>query len=142
MELLEPHIRSGLGIAIKADNGKYLTREGPVGLVFKKSVKDPYTVFDIEKVDDNTISLKNRSNGYYVCRTDLDLTKVWRSKENFSLDAKKSRAEPYCYFTPFESDGKIVFKNAGRFVSRVFLSSCGEDQIWSSKEGTVHSGRL
>ena len=76
MELLEPYIRSGLGIAIKADNGKYLTREGPVGLVFKKSVKDPYTVFDIEKVDDNTISLKNRSNGYYVSRTDLDLTKV------------------------------------------------------------------
>ena len=72
MKLLEPHITSGLGVALKADNGMYLTikvnDEVFQHIYADKSHKDFYTKFIVEKVDNRTIRLRNNLTKSYLSK--------------------------------------------------------------------------
>ena len=76
----------------------------------KKAHKDPYTKFDIIKVDNNTIRLKYSWNGQYL----------GISAEN-DIFARKSSPDIHCNFLVYEVDGKLVLKSVwnGKFVARV-----------------------
>ena len=118
MKLLEPHITSGLGVALKADNGMYLTikvnDEVFQHIYADKSHKDFYTKFIVEKVDNRTIRLRN------------NLTKSYLSKD-FGIFANQSYivalkrvADENCNFRVFDVDGKLALRNVenGKFLSR------------------------
>ena len=109
MDLLEPYMKSGLGIALKASNGKFWTRWGGWEIRAAKENKDPYTKFDIIKVDNNTIRLKNSDNEQYLTR--------WSA---IYIYARKASPDIYCNFLVYEVDGKLVLKNVsnGKFVAR------------------------
>ena len=71
MDLLEPHIRSGLGVSFLADNDLYWTVwhyywSDIDNIEASKATKDRFCVFVIEKVDDDTILLKSDWNGKYL----------------------------------------------------------------------------
>ena len=102
-------MKSGLGIALKASNEMYWTLWGGWKIRAAKANKDPFTKFDIIKVDNNTILLKNSQNQQYLTR--------WGPKKIY---ARKSTPDIFCNFLVYEVDGKLVLKNVsnGKFVAR------------------------
>eukprot|EP00091_Calanus_sinicus_P005615 TRINITY_DN16070_c0_g1_i1.p1 TRINITY_DN16070_c0_g1~~TRINITY_DN16070_c0_g1_i1.p1 ORF type:complete len:293 (-),score=35.03 TRINITY_DN16070_c0_g1_i1:439-1251(-) len=112
MPLLEPHINSGLGVSLKAHNGKYLSVIGRYyanvpNIEAAKDVKDAWTQFIIEKVGEDTVYLKSAKSNKYLTRWDAH--SIW---------AAKIKPDQYCLFTVYEEGGKLVLKgDNGYFLS-------------------------
>ena len=134
MDLLEPHIRSGLGVSFMAVNDQYWTVwhyywSDIDNIEASKATKDRFCVFVIEKVDDDTILLKSDWNGKY-------LSIYYRgNSESHSIEAGKDQSDEFCKFRVYNVDGKIVLKSvaSGRYLS-VFGRS-GKGMIEAVKNG-------
>ena len=118
MDILEPHITSGLGVSFKADNGKYLSvigrgRGSTVrNIEAEKSHKDFWTRFTIEKIDDYHVYLKAADNQY--------LSRIHRGGVDHIEAAKPSR-DKHCIFRVFDVNGKVSLRaDNGKFVSRIY----------------------
>lgn len=127
MDLLEPHITSGLGVSFKGDNNNFWSVIGRSGgrrdVESAKSYKDFWTKFTIEKADDNHIYLKAADGRY--------LTRMHRGGIDY-IEAAKYHRDVFCKFEIYEVDGKIVFKaDNGKFLSRVYRD--GEHNIEAEK---------
>ena len=125
MDLLEPYIRSGLGIALRASNGKYVSRirrghDGWVTMNIEaaKSYKDPHTKFIVEPIGWNHIRVKSAVDGKY-------LSVIHRHRGIQWIEAIKSNPDDWCTFQAFEVDGKLVLKN---WVNQRYLSRINRDQ--------------
>ena len=126
MDILEPHINSGLGVAFKADNGKYwsvIGRGDSSGsrrdIEAAKTYKDFWTRFTILKIDDNHIYLKSADGKY--------LSRIHRSGDDY-IEAAKTSPDVHCVFQVLADSGKVMFKaNTGKFLQRVYRQ--GEENI-------------
>jgi len=112
MDLLEPYIRSGIPVSLRADNGKYWSLWGPLPhkVFADKSHKDPWTKFKVTKVNDDTINLQNTANGKYLS--------LWGPGEN--IFPRKPSPDQWCNFKVHKVDGKLVLQNTanGKFLAR------------------------
>ena len=117
MEILEPHINSGLGVALKAHNGEYVSffirtmfNVTIYTNILTKATKDAMTKFVIEKVDNNTIRLKAHNNKYVSRVSD---------KYPTHLRADSTNKDVLSLFDVYEDGGKLVLKSQsnGLFVS-------------------------
>jgi len=130
MDLLSLHIKSGLGVSFKADNGKYLSvvrrSGGKRNIEAVNDNKDYWTKFTIVKVDDDHVYLKAADGKY--------LSRIYRRGVN-NIEAAKSYPDVFCKFRVFEADGKVVFKaDNGRFLSRRRRRG-GRENIEAAKGG-------
>lgn len=129
MDLLEPHIKSGLGVSFKADNGRYVSVIGRSGgkrnIEAEKSNKDPWTKFTIVKIDEDRVYLKASDNQFLsrINRGDVD-----------NIEAEKQSADQFCKFQVFEADkSNVIFKaDNGRFLSRIYRD--GQQNIEAAKD--------
>ena len=126
MDLLEPHITSGLGVSFKADNDNYLSVvrrrwdgnccfvawAGLAGNVEAcKSAKDTWCKFDIEKIDKEHVYLKCPGD-------DLYLSRYTRAHQH--IESAKAQADEFCKFKVIEEEGKVIFQaDNGKFLSRM-----------------------
>ena len=116
LDILEPHIRSGLGVSFKGDNRKYLSVIGRSGGVrnieAEKGNKDFWTKFTIEKIDNYNVYLKSADNKY--------LSRIHRNGVDH-IEAAKSTRDKHCIFRVFDVNGKVSLRaDNGKFVSRIY----------------------
>ena len=114
MDLLEPHIVSGLGLALQATNDGYWSRHIPPNndpplILAHDDIKSPKTKFLIEKVGDNIIRMVDDYSGKYLY-TD-DRLYLWADKISPDTD---------CNFEVYEFEGKLVLRHP---VTQKFLNS-------------------
>ena len=115
MEILEPHISSGLGVSLKGDNDRYLSvierHKGVRNIEAEKSNKDFWTKFTIEKIDNYNVYLQSADNKY-LSRIDRDGVQ--------HIEAAKSSRDKHCIFRVFDVNGKVSLRaDNGKFVSRI-----------------------
>ena len=114
MDLLEPHITSGLGVSFRANNDAYWNVVGSRKIEAIKSYKDFSAKFTIEKIDQFHVYLKSSETKKYLSRVQSD------DGVNF-IEATEIKPSKLSKFEVLESDGKVVFKaDNDRFVSRVY----------------------
>lgn len=129
MPLLEPHINSGLGVSLKAHNGKYLSLIRGFFFPIAKNVyadkhaKDEWCKFIIEKVGENTIYLKSAKTNKYLT--------LWGPHD---IRAEKSKPDQYCLFTVHEDGGKLILQGDNGLFLGVHGSSL-MSEIESRKGG-------
>ena len=119
MDLLEPHITSGLGVSFKADNGNYLSVIGRSNnqrnIEAEKSYKYFWSKFTIHKIDNNHVYIQG-ADGKYLSRIDRDGVQ--------HIEDHKTHKDRHCVFKVFSADGKVVFQaDNGRFWSRIYRNS-------------------
>ena len=127
-------MRSGLGVSFMAVNDQYWTVwhyywSDIDNIEASKATKDRFCVFEIEKVDDDTILLKSDWNGKY-------LSLFYRgNSESHSIEAGKDQSDKWCKFKVYNVDGKIALKSvaSGRYLSRFGRS--GKGMIEAVKNG-------
>ena len=151
MEILEPYIKNRLTIALKADNGRYLSvvDDYYVGIswwvrpieAFKKT-KDHSCQFYINQVDNDTITIQAKSmGGMFISR--LSSMKFYKN-----IIGTEISYDQYSEFEVFASnDGKISIKaDNGKFWSRIYYTNgpnkiaAVKDQIDIFSKFTVESG--
>ena len=138
MDLLEPHFRSGLGVALIASNGMYLSRnvsgtymtwpyedyytsilevDEKDLIVAERAYKDPQTKFTMEHLRSNVITMKSGGNNKYLSVIHRD----HRNNEMLAIYADKSTPDLSCEFEVFDVEGKLVLKSVEhkRYVKRI-----------------------
>ena len=129
MDLLEPHMKSGLGVSFKADNGKFLTvigrSSGQRNIEAAKQYKDNWTKFTIQPIDKSYVYLKAYDGKY--------LSLIYRGGKN-NIEAAKSSPDSFCRFRVYQSAGKVVLQaNNNAFLSRIHRGN--QQNIEAAKYG-------
>ena len=137
MDLLEPHIHSGRGVAFKADNGKWLSLMGPTtrrNLEAYKDAKDGWCRFEIEKVDEESVYLKSPTdNNRYLSR-------IYSGGVNYIWSAKTT-PDPACLFKVYKDNGMISFLGSNnKYLGR--FDRGGVQNIESVKDGIDFTSRF
>ena len=130
MEILEPYIKSGLPIALKADNDYYLCRylnliPSPVVLAPAMQIDKAACHFFVKQFDNDTISLQSNVLGRncYLSRIDGSI--------NVRInDDESSRFKVFSF-----EDGKIALQaDNGKFLSRIHYVHDGTHRIEAAKD--------
>ena len=128
MDILQPFIGAPEGIALLADNNKFLSRisRNYQGIEAIKDVKDPYTRFLVTTTSDGKRILLQADNGCYCTLI---------SRDAYYMEAARQTPDGWCEFQPFQSDDrKLVLKgHNGLFLSRIDRE--GVQSIEAAKSG-------
>jgi hypothetical protein len=116
MEILKPFIDAPEGVALVADNKKFLSRiyrDGRQRIEAAKDVKDPYTRFLVTKTADGKRVCLQADNGSYCS--------LIQRGDVYYMEAAKQILDEWCEFQPFTVDRQLVLKgHNGLFISRIY----------------------